>query len=134
MRIRVYYEDTDSGNVVYYANYLKYMERDRTEFLREHGVDLGAWQNRGIVFAVTEVHVQYRKSARYNDLIRIETQLLRSTRVALTFQHAIYDEGGDLLVEGTATLVCLKAGAAKACRMPDELWKHISEASGINPD
>lgn len=125
MQIRVYYEDTDSGNVVYYANYLKYMERDRTEFLRERGVDLGVWQNRGIVFAVTDVQVKYRKSARYNDLIWIETELQGSTRVSLVFGHTIFNEAGELLVEGTATLVCIKTETGKACRMPDALLERI---------
>ncbi|RPI76674.1 MAG: YbgC/FadM family acyl-CoA thioesterase [Desulfobacteraceae bacterium] len=127
MQIRVYYEDTDSGNVVYYANYLKYMERDRTEFLRERGVDLGVWQNQGILFAVVEVQVKYRKSARYNDLIRIETELIKCTRAALIFRHHIFNAGKELLVEGTATLVCIKAATLKACRIPDELLECIGK-------
>lgn len=127
MQIRVYYEDTDSGNVVYYANYLKFMERDRTEFLRERGVDLGIWQNRGVLFAVVEVHVKYRKSARYNDLITIETELIKCTRAVLTFKHHIFNTEKELLVEGTATLVCIKAATLKACRIPDELLKCIGK-------
>jgi len=127
MQIRVYYEDTDSGNVVYYANYLKYMERDRTEYLRERGVDLGTWQNQGVLFAVVEVHVQYRKSARYNDLITIETELVKCTRAALTFKHHIFNTEKEILVEGTATLVCIKAATLKACRIPDELLKCIGK-------
>jgi acyl-CoA thioester hydrolase len=129
MQIRVYYEDTDSGNVVYYANYLKYMERDRTEFLRERGVDLGAWQEQGILFAVVEVQVKYRKSAQYNDLIHIETELLKCTRVTLTFKHQIYNSEKELLVEGTAKLVCIKAPTMKPCRTPDELFKRLSKDS-----
>ena len=127
MQIRVYYEDTDSGNVVYYANYLKYMERDRTEFLRERGVDLGAWHNQGIIFAVVEVHVKYRKSARYNDLIAIETEWIKCTRASLTFKHHIYNAEKEILVEGTATLVCIKAETSRACRIPDEILEGIGK-------
>ena len=75
MEVRVYYEDTDCGGVVYYANYLRYIERARTEYLREREVDLVTLMEGGIIFVVRSVQVGYKSSARYNDLLSIDTEL-----------------------------------------------------------
>ncbi len=124
MKIRIYYEDTDCGNVVYYANYLKYMERSRTEYLRERGVDIAEYHKRGYVFAVSEVHVKYRGSARYNDLINIESKITDLTSITITFETKIYKDR-DLLVTGTAKMVCISSSDGKACRAPKEMMEAL---------
>jgi acyl-CoA thioester hydrolase len=106
MKIRIYYEDTDCGNVVYYANYLKYMERSRTEFLRERGIDLSTLLKAGILFVVIDVHVTYRAPAVYNDLLNVESIIIESTSATVTFSTTITNEQGKLLVKGDVRLAC----------------------------
>ena len=68
-KVKIYYEDTDAGGVVYYANYLHYMERARTEFLLEKGIDVSEYHNRGYLFAVVHVDISYKKPARHGEII-----------------------------------------------------------------
>ena len=84
--IRIYYEDTDLAGIVYYANYLKVIERARSEWLRALGVDQGALQRRGFVFAVRRVEADYLSPARFDDLLTVQSQLLGLTaaRINLT--------------------------------------------------
>ncbi len=125
MKIRVYYEDTDCGNVVYYANYLKYMERSRTEYLRDRGIELKDFHAEGIIFAVTEVRVKYRRSAVYNDILTVESTLSDYTSIALVFDTKIHNESSDLLVSGMAKLVCVDAKTSKACKIPQTIIEAI---------
>ncbi len=125
MKIRIYYEDTDCGNVVYYANYLKYMERGRTEYLRERGIELDTYHRRGVLFAVAEVNVKYRRPARYNDLIDMETTLTDTSSITFVFETSFYNQKGELLANGTAKMVCIDAGTNRACKIPKELAERI---------
>ncbi|MFP4416942.1 MAG: YbgC/FadM family acyl-CoA thioesterase [Fibrobacterota bacterium] len=125
MQIRVYYEDTDCGSVVYYANYLKYMERSRTEYLRDRGVDLAEFHQQGLMFAVIEAHVKYRRPARYNDLLEVESTITDKTSVSMTFETKIFNQKGDHLVTGTVTLACIST-EGKARRLPEEV-KNVAD-------
>ncbi|MBD3321432.1 MAG: YbgC/FadM family acyl-CoA thioesterase [Chitinivibrionales bacterium] len=127
MKIRVYYEDTDCGNVVYYANYLKYMERSRTELLRENGIELAELHKKGLIFAVVEAHVKYRAPARYNDLLDVESRVTEMSTVSLTFHTTIKNRAGHLLVTGDIKLACLNSNN-KAIRIPDEISETFTAA------
>lgn len=120
MKIRIYYEDTDCGGVVYYANYLKYMERSRTEFMRDRGIDLLEYHNRGIMFVVVEANVKYRASARLNDLIDVESTIIDLSSAFVVFSTAISGKGGQLLVKGEVKLACVN-NQGRATRIPEEL-------------
>lgn len=120
MKIRIYYEDTDCGNVVYYANYLKYMERSRTEYLRERGIDLSDFHKKGYLFVVVDAHVKYRASAYYNDLIDVQSSILELTSVSVVFTTNISNEKRQLLVKGDIRLACVNSNG-RACRIPDEI-------------
>ncbi|MBD3391792.1 MAG: YbgC/FadM family acyl-CoA thioesterase [Chitinivibrionales bacterium] len=120
MKIRVYYEDTDFGGVVYYANYLRYMERSRTEYLRERGVDLLDYHTRGFLFAVVEANIKYRKPARYNDLLEVRSAIADCTAVSMTFDTTIENAAHDLLVRGAVKLACISTDG-KARRIPREI-------------
>jgi tol-pal system-associated acyl-CoA thioesterase len=90
LEIRIYYEDTDSEGVVYYANYLKFLERGRTEFLRELGFDLEEIKNEfSLIFAVKSVNAEYMSPARLNDLILIKTQVKKYGKVSIEFDQMI---------------------------------------------
>jgi acyl-CoA thioester hydrolase len=109
MQIRVYYEDTDCGNVVYYANYLRYMERSRTEYLRERGNNLLEWQQQGVIFIVVEVQVQYRSPARYNDILDVESTVSELTSASVVFSTTIFRHKGPLLTKGIVRLACVNS-------------------------
>ena len=90
-KVKVYYEDTDSGGVVYYANYLKFIERARSEWVRNIGFDQNVLRNDfGIVFAVRKVEADYIKAAKFDDLLTISTELISKTRVRLKLNQDIY--------------------------------------------
>ena len=91
LEIRIYYEDTDSEGVVYYANYLKFLERGRTEFLRELGFDLEEIKNVfSLIFAVKSVNAEYISPARLNDLILVNTQIKKYGKASIEFDQMIY--------------------------------------------
>jgi len=123
VEIRVYYEDTDGGGVVYYANYLRYLERARTEYLRERGVNLASLIERGYTFVVKAVQVSYIAPARYNDLLTVETDLAPG-KVRLRFTHSIGREG-TLIARASCDLACVgKSG--KPVRIPEDVNRSLS--------
>ena len=106
MEVRIYYEDTDCGGVVYYANYLKYFERARTDYLDRRGLSVAQLMKEGTVFMVVRAEVDYRSPARYGETLSIETTLDASKNASFTFAHVIREKGsGRVVVEGSATLV-----------------------------
>jgi acyl-CoA thioester hydrolase len=133
MRIRVYYEDTDCGNVVYYANYLRYMERSRTEFLRERGIDLAGYHAKGLLFAVAEAHIRYKAPARYDDLLDVESCIVDVTPATILMRTVIKRESdGTLLVDGETRLACIVATSGKPSRIPREIRETLSRQSPVS--
>ncbi len=105
MEIKIYYEDTDCGGVVYYGNYLKYFERARTEYLEERGLSVAGLMKEGTVFVVVHAEVDYRSPARYGDWLVIETVISDTTAASFTFSHVIKErESRRIVVEGAARL------------------------------
>lgn len=125
---RVYYEDTDAGGIVYYANYLRFLERARTEWLRARG-----WSQRtlaedpGIVFAVVSLQAQYRRPARLDDLLAISCETSLEGSATLQFRQCIRrdDATRELLLEGTARVACLDAATLRPRRLPDFIAKEL---------
>jgi acyl-CoA thioester hydrolase len=120
MQIRVYYEDTDCGNVVYYANYLKYMERSRTEYLRERGVELAGYHAAGRLFTVIEANIRYKAPAHYNDLLTLESTVTEVTPTTILFTTKIKNEQDALLVTGDVRVACVTT-AGRPTRLPREI-------------
>jgi acyl-CoA thioester hydrolase len=105
MEIKIYYEDTDCGGVVYYGNYLKYFERARTEYLEERGLSVAGLMKEGTVFVVVHAEVDYRSPACYGDWLVIETVISDTTAASFTFSHVIKErESRRVVVEGSARL------------------------------
>jgi acyl-CoA thioester hydrolase len=126
---RVIYGDTDKMGVVYYANYLRWFERGRSEFLRECGVPYGDIETRGIHFPVVEANCQYAKPARYEDLVLIETRLDSVSRASLIFTYRILREGEEApLATGSTKHACVNA-AGKVLRIPPDLVRILQQAS-----
>lgn len=124
MNIRVYYEDTDCGGVVYYANYLKYMERSRTEFLRNLEIDQVNYQKKGIFFVVIDAHIKYRSPARYDDLLSIESSIIELSYAAVVFETRILCDK-TLLVKGEVKLVCV-GPQGHAMKIPEEIREALA--------
>jgi acyl-CoA thioester hydrolase len=104
---RIYYEDTDAAGVVYYANYLRYFERGRSEYLRERDISVRELQGQGYLFPVIRVEIDYRAPAVLDDLIRVETEVLEVTGATLTLgQRVLRVADGKVLAEGKVTLAC----------------------------
>jgi acyl-CoA thioester hydrolase len=122
---KIYYEDTDCGNVVYYANYLKYMERGRTEFLADYGFSVSELASQGTVFVVARVEIDYRSSARLGEIINVRTSVAEITRTSILFSTSMLDKTtGRLIAEASARLVCVDAHG-KIKRIPQEVVEKI---------
>jgi acyl-CoA thioester hydrolase len=120
MDVHIYYEDTDCGGVVYYANYLRYMERARTEYLASKGHSVKELMDEGTIFMVLRVEIDYKSPAHYGDVIEIETWVRDVTRVTMTFEHIMREKtSGRVCVECRAKVVYVnKNGRPK--RLPDD--------------
>lgn len=121
MDIRVYYEDTDSGGVVYYANYLRFCERGRTEHLRDRGISVAEYNAMGILFVVAHIDVSYRAPARLDDLLDVQTRIIDHSRTTFTYSQRIFrKETGQLLVDAKVKAACINANG-RPRRLPDEV-------------
>jgi acyl-CoA thioester hydrolase len=125
MDIRIYYEDTDCGGVVYYANYLKYFERARTDYLERRGYSVSELMKQGTVFMVVRAEVNYKSPARLGDILTVETTLDTSKNASVTFAHVFRERtSGRVIVEGSATLATTDA-EGKLKRLDPEIKKAL---------
>jgi len=127
--VRVYYEDTDLAGVVYYANYLKFMERTRTEWLRSLGFEQDALRERdGVVFAVRRAEIDYLRPARFNDLLTVTADLSDSGGASLDFEHKILrGTDGALCCSGWVKVACLNERTMRPERIPEKLLAEIAD-------
>jgi len=127
--VRVYYEDTDSGGVVYYANYLKFMERARTEWLRALGFEQDCLAaETGILFAVRSVQVEYLHPARFNDALTVSAEVARRGRASLTFRQEVRRDTV-LLCQGTVKIAAVTVSGLRPCRIPEAIMLRLEESS-----
>ncbi|MAQ35788.1 tol-pal system-associated acyl-CoA thioesterase [Thioclava sediminum] len=123
--IRVYYEDTDLAGIVYYANYLKFIERGRSEFVRALGVDQVALKaDHGVVFAVRRVEADYLRPAKFDDELVVTTDLVAETGARFVMEQTVQRDG-EVLFTAQVTIVCLnEAGAAQ--RLPADIRRKLA--------
>lgn len=129
LTVRVYYEDTDAAGIVYYANYLRFLERGRTEFLRSLGHDQHALMKEGIAFAVRSVSAEFLKPARLDDLLAVETRIAALGRAQLTFTQRIL-RGHELLLDAKIRVACIDPVAGRPIRMPRAIHEQLSALPG----
>lgn len=121
MDIRVYYEDTDSGGVVYHASYLKFGERGRTEFLRSLGFENKKLQDdEGILFVVRRIESDYLAPARLDDHLTLKTQVKNVKNTSMIMNQSVYNQG-NLVFSMDVTLVCVDTANFKPARFPDDI-------------
>jgi tol-pal system-associated acyl-CoA thioesterase len=119
--VRVYYQDTDAGGVVYHAQYLSFMERARSELLNQAGIDLARFVERhGTLFMVHRIDVKYHLPARLNDLLSVGAEVVKMGRASFVFRQRV-ERASDLLVEADVTIALVDRHRMKPARMPAEL-------------
>ena len=121
--IRIYWEDTDAGGIVYYANYFRFMERARTEWLRSLGVEQEALRTeQGMMFVVVSAAAEFHRPARYADVVQVSCQVQRATRASLTLhQDIVRSSDALLLVSGSVRVACLDADKFRPRPLPPSL-------------
>jgi acyl-CoA thioester hydrolase len=126
--VRVYFEDTDLGGVVYYANYLRFMERARTEWLRHLGVDQTALlTDRGLIFVIVSAEVRYVQPARFNDELHVTASLESTRRTAMSFAQEIrrHEPAGELLTKGRVRAACVDAATFRPRAIPPDIIERL---------
>lgn len=119
--VRVYWEDTDAGGIVYHSNYLTFMERARTEWLRALGVDQARLQAaERVQFAVVEMNLSWKRAARYDDLLTVTAEVVERGGATLAFAQRVL-RGGETLVEATVRVAAVDADTMKPRRLPPSI-------------
>jgi len=127
--VRVYWEDTDAGGVVYYANYLKFMERARSEWLRAQGFEQDVLRDEaGVVFVVRRVEIDYLSPARFNDQLDVSVVRHEIGRASLSVRQELL-RGPTRLAEAVVTLACVDAVRFKAVKIPAPLLQALTYAT-----
>ena len=126
--VRVYYQDTDAGGVVFHAQYLAFMERARTELLNAARIDLAriADEDR-ILFLVFEIAAKYHRPARLNELLAVTADVVKMGRASMLFRHRV-ERGAQLLVEADVTLALVDRDRMKPTRLPARLAEELAQA------
>jgi acyl-CoA thioester hydrolase len=119
--VRVYYQDTDAGGVVFHAQYLAFMERARSELLNQAGIDLARFvEKHGTLFMVHRIEVKYHQPARLNELLSVSAEVVKMGRASFVFRQRV-ERGAELLVEADVTIALVDRHRMKPARMPAEL-------------
>jgi len=127
--VRVYWEDTDAGGVVYYANYLKFMERARSEWLRAFGFEQDVLRDEaGIVFVVRRVEIDYLSPARFNEQLEVSVRLHEMGRASLSVRQELI-RGSTRLAEAAVTLACVDAIRFKPVKIPEPILQALAPAT-----
>ncbi len=123
--IKIYYSDTDCGGVVYYANYLVYFEKARTQWMEERGAGVKELAEKGVLFIVSKAEVQYKSPARYGDVLTVETQVDKIGAARIIFTYRVLRKAdGKLIASGNTDLACISKDL-KPCRIPPEVLEKI---------
>ena len=119
--VRVYYQDTDAGGVVYHAQYLSFMERARSELLNAAGIDLARFtREHGVLFVVFQIAITYHQPARLNEQLSVSAEVVKMARASLVFRQRV-ERGAELLCEADVTLAIVDRERMRPARMPEEL-------------
>ena len=128
IEVRVYYQDTDAGGVVFHAQYLAFMERARTELLNEAGIDLSRLSDeRRIMFMVHELSARFHRPAGLNEVISVSAEVVKMGHASLLFRQRV-ERGQELLVEADVTLAVVDRVRMRPARIPEELKKALERS------
>ena len=125
IQVRVYYQDTDAGGVVFHAQYLAFMERARSELLNAAGIDLAQFVERhGVLILVHQITIKYHLPARLNELLSVSAEVVKMGRASLVFRQRV-ERGAELLVEADITLALVDRDRMAPTRFPEELERAL---------
>ncbi len=124
MKKKIFYHDTDCGGVVYYANYLKFLEEARTEFLEKRGILIRKLAQDETVFVVARQEIDYKSPAIYGDIINIDTRLIKVSGTRLEFEYEVENQDKKLICTAKTTLACVGRDF-KAKKIPEEVKKRL---------
>ena len=124
---RVRYGETDQMGVVYHGNYAQYLEIGRVEWLRDMGISYKELEANGIILPVISLHINFKKSALYDDLITVETILKKSPAVKIEFDYKIYNENNDVLIEANTVLAFMDKEKKRPIKCPAYILEKISK-------
>ncbi len=127
--IRVRYGETDQMGVVYHANYAVYFEVGRTEWLREFGLSYSAMEAEGIMLPVISLHINYKNSARYDDVLKVKTRLKKMPTASIEFDYELINDKGELLATGNTILAFIDAKRNRPTRCPKYLLDKLQNYS-----
>jgi tol-pal system-associated acyl-CoA thioesterase len=127
--VRVYYEDTDAGGIVYNANYLKFLERARTEWLRQLGVEQDHLLQLDVAFVVRHIDIEFRNAARFNQLLTVSCRVTQLKRASMVFTQAIVDEHNRIIVSAEVTIACVRVSVMKPIAIPEDVSGVIARAT-----
>ncbi len=129
--LRVYIEDTDAGGIVYYVNYLKFMERARTEFMRALGYGKTAIFSDDKMFVVHSANVQYLGAAMLDDALRVTARPLKIAHSSILFEQLVCRQGAlrgeDVLCRGEVRIACVDRNSRRPCAMPDDMYQRLRQ-------
>ena len=131
IEVRVRYAETDQMGVVYHSNYLNFLELGRVEWLRSLGYSYAELEKKGVLLPVVHADLNYRFPARYDELIRVETQVSSIGKSSIEFSSQLYNENDTLLLEGKVKLVCLNADTFKPISIPADLRNLMDEVTNV---
>ena len=127
LQVRVYYEDTDAGGVVYHSNYLNFMERARTEWLRHIGFEQHTLIEKDeILFAVRKISIDYHKPALFNELLNIKTRVIQSRRASLVFEQIIFNQSEETICKAEIKIACLNSNTMKPESIPETILLELN--------
>jgi acyl-CoA thioester hydrolase len=124
--VRVYYEDTDAGGIVYYANYLKFFERARTEWLRALGIEQDLLLSKNIAFVVAQVLMDNKKPAKFNELLTVHSQISTLKQASMVFEQKIYNSAAQLVCSAQIKVACISLQQMKARAIPAEVTEVLT--------
>lgn len=127
--VRVYYEDTDAGGVVYYANYLRFLERARTEWLRSLGIEQSTLLEKGLAFVIRHVELDYRASARLDDELDVICQIKQLKKASLIFHQKIVTSSSTLLLDGDVRIACVDMNRQRPVAIPQSVMEVLARVS-----
>lgn len=127
LQVRVYYEDTDAGGVVYHSNYLNFMERARTEWLRQLGFDQDKLiSQHEILFAVRKINIDYNSPARFNELLNIKTSVVSQGKASLVFEQIIFNQANETICKAEVKIACLNSKKMKPEAIPETILSELN--------
>ncbi len=127
LQVRVYYEDTDAGGVVYHSNYLNFMERARTEWLRHIGFEQHTLiEQNEILFAVCKISIDYHKPALFNELLNVKTRLADQRKASLVFEQIISNQSDEIICKAMIKIACLNSTTMKPDPIPETILSELN--------